>query len=1734
MSSESKNHTEIRGQAIICFLIAALAFVPAIAGADTYIYGPTVIDSPGTYVLMSDVLNYNGTVYYNGTEYWEPCFKILASDVVLDGNGHTITGVVNSSRTDYYLSLGYVPDQNCIMVNPGLERVHVKNFRILGEFDVGIDYYPVVDGLIENNELSDNAYGIFTWNTNNVDIIGNTATGNRFEGIFCQGYFDGKIQGNTANNNDIGIYLLLCNQNTIDNNTANSNKIDGINDDGGSGNIFSRNTANLNAHHGINLTYCHDSTVRKNTADSNGNNGIFLWNTPPYAQWNGITVDDNHAWRNGWDGINLTNSSHNVVSSNSVEENNIAGISLNDFDLGEGDENLPWDTTENLVDSNEAHHNGMYGIISRGASKNTYRDNHVSYNPIGIDIGEVNLVSAFLLSDVNRLEGNVVHNNEIAGIYVHGHDYVRITSQNVLTGNKVAENDRMGIHLAYANAHTVKDNVIYGNGEVGMQVNASAYNNIFNNCFNNTYNVAFGDMIFQNTWNVLKQPGPNIVGGMYISGNYWAEPDGTGHSQVTGPNDDEFCNLSLYLASLNVDNFPLWNPLVASFTTNPSTPGGEVPFTVYFTDTSLGNPTCWFWDFGDGDTSTLQNPSHTYTSDGTYAVTFTASRCPVAECASTSLNTTVVHVGPQADFTATPLVGPAPLTVTFTDTSTVTGTTYHWDFGDSGTSAEQNPVHKYMNPGLYTVSLTVTGTFGSDTETKVNYIDVRTPLGPVADFTASPQSGTVPLAVNFIDMSSGDCTDWAWDFGDGLTSDERNPVHTYTVAGDYTVELTVTNTGGSASKTMVIHAMVPEPIADFIATPRSGYYPLEVSFIDRSYGTTPDTEYYWTFGDGGSSHERDPFHVYSSEGSYDVHLWVTNPNPANPAFAKSDDIPKNSYIVVSADPIPVASILPHDWWLLMGDMPFTIDFQGVSTYTPTTWLWTFGDGTSANQQDVSHTFTKPGVYDVTLRVFDEQGRGTQDTVVVVVRPVADFIADPDSGDAPLTVQFTDTSSGNPDEFYWNFYGGFWPESTEQDPEYTYQFWGTKYVSHWVRANGVWSTVIWKAIPVGDTPAINAFPTSGQVPLEVNFEGIAGGYPVDWLWEFGDGHYQHGQTASHTYENTGIYTVKLTAYYNIHDPVSTTVVIEVRPDADFIATPDTGHSPLTVQFTDTSLGTIADYYWQASDGWTSTAKNPSHAFIQSGYYYVFLTVETPEGLTDTTMQVVKVFPDADFTWYPSQGGEPLTVQFVDTSLGGGFKSVWDFGDGTTATFWDSPGRSAPVHVYEELGTYTVSLTRMGYDHLPDTETKVVNLLEQPPAAEFTGTPRTGSAPLVVDFTDLSSSVSPMTYYWEFGDGVTSTSKNPSHRYSTNGDYTVKLTVTNAGGSDSETKAAYIRVSDVLLPVADFTASPRDGIEDLTVQFRDTSINSPTSWSWNFGDGSTSNLQSPIHTYTTPGWYDVTLTVSNAQGQNSLTWNNCIYVRNIPPIALFNADPRTGDAPLTVQFTDESTGLGITSWQWNFGDGSTSTTQSPLYVYNTAGTYTVTLTVANDGGANTNVKTNYITVSPAPPANIIKLYPGWNFVSVPKRLASGHNTAFQVFGGVNLGGHAILLWDAQNGMWKQVMAGDTLQPLNGYWVYSVTRVDVPLTFDTVTPPAPYPKQLYAGWNAVGYAGTTSMSAHNFLTIMGGLDGNWGTLLGYHEGNNPDSPIIRDSNDGLPMYPTKGYWISMNNNDTLTVVV
>lgn len=155
---------------------------------------------------------------------------------------------------------------------------------------------------------------------------------------------------------------------------------------------------------------------------------------------------------------------------------------------------------------------------------------------------------------------------------------------------------------------------------------------------------------------------------------------------------------------------------------------------------------------------------------------------------------------PVAGFSADSTVGAVPFNVSFTDLSTGVPTSWSWSFGDGNTSTEQNASHEYSKGGQYTVKLTAKNAVGSNTTTKTKYITVE--YVPVASFSASPTSGTAPLNVSFTDKSTGYPESWNWDFGDGSTSTEQKPVHTYSEAGKYTVNLTVTNLAGSSSKSM--------------------------------------------------------------------------------------------------------------------------------------------------------------------------------------------------------------------------------------------------------------------------------------------------------------------------------------------------------------------------------------------------------------------------------------------------------------------------------------------------------------------------------------------------------------------------------------------------------------------------------------------------------------------------------------------------------------------------------------------------------------------------------------------------------------------------------------------------------------------------------------------------------------------------------------------------------------------
>jgi PKD repeat protein len=319
---------------------------------------------------------------------------------------------------------------------------------------------------------------------------------------------------------------------------------------------------------------------------------------------------------------------------------------------------------------------------------------------------------------------------------------------------------------------------------------------------------------------------------------------------------------------------------------------------------------------------------------------------------------------PVADFSASPTEGDMPLTVQLTDQSTGQITSWSWDFGDGKFSTDTNPSHTYVDTGIYTLSLTVTGFGGSDTRTKENYITVNEPA-PVADFSGSPRTGELPLTVQFSDLSTGRISNWLWNFGDQNTNTEQNPTHTYTEAGMFTVSLKVTNEGGTdtETKTDYINVKIPPPIADFTADQTSGYGQLTVHFTDHSTGQI--SFWLWDFGDQQTSSEQNPTHTYTEAGIYTVSLTVTGDGG-------TDTETKTDYITVKVPP-PVANFTADQ---TSGNVPVIVNFTDHSTGQISFWLWDFGDEQTSSEQNPTHNYLEAGIYTVSLTVTGDGGTDT--------------------------------------------------------------------------------------------------------------------------------------------------------------------------------------------------------------------------------------------------------------------------------------------------------------------------------------------------------------------------------------------------------------------------------------------------------------------------------------------------------------------------------------------------------------------------------------------------------------------------------------------------------------------------------------------------------------------------------------------------------------------------------------
>ena len=406
---------------------------------------------------------------------------------------------------------------------------------------------------------------------------------------------------------------------------------------------------------------------------------------------------------------------------------------------------------------------------------------------------------------------------------------------------------------------------------------------------------------------------------------------------------------------------------------------------------------------------------------------------------------------PKADFEVKSIEKRWPYSVEFSNKSTGTIYQWSWDFGDGKYNQEENPVHIYTQSGQHEVLLALTG-FG-EPSVKKQTITIE-PVKPVADFTTDVISGHYPLQVIFENHMDGEIDTWVWDFGDGHTGHARHPTHTYESAGEFNVSLTVTGPGGSDTVKQVIQVTTAPPVTDFRWQRWRGVVPFRAKFINKTKGIVD--QWLWDFGDGETSTEETPTHLYKTAGRYTVRLAATGPG--------GEVVEEKSNCIVVLDAPPVASFGSDKTF---GDIPFSIQFEDKSEGTIEKWYWSFGDGSVSWKQSPSHLYDSPGTYDVSLTVKGPGGRDrkrlSKYVEAKIPPPIASFTAvlvgTPVEGQVPVLVEFIDTSTGRVDELEWDF--GDDTLSTETSPRHMYKKRGQYTVTLTARGPGGTDEIIQK-------------------------------------------------------------------------------------------------------------------------------------------------------------------------------------------------------------------------------------------------------------------------------------------------------------------------------------------------------------------------------------------------------------------------------------------------------------------------------------------------------------------------------------------------------------------------------------------------------------------------------------------------------------------------------------------------
>ncbi len=683
---------------------------------------------------------------------------------------------------------------------------------------------------------------------------------------------------------------------------------------------------------------------------------------------------------------------------------------------------------------------------------------------------------------------------------------------------------------------------------------------------------------------------------------------------------------------------------------------GCAPVKIQFTDNSTGNPTEWFWDFGDGQTSTKSNPATTYKIPGIYIVKLVVKNAVSIDSTFNELEIS----GAQAAFDYTyNNICTVPATVDFTVKNQRNKVVYRWNFGDGQVSIFPNTSNTYKSSGLFNVKLTTISPEGcEDSLVKVIQIGSGT-----ADFIA-PATGCINDSITFTDISTPLALSGTWKIDNTVVqASTGNLTYLFKKAGIYTIQLSE-NFGACNNAATKQIQIFNKPTAAYSlnGTLKSCNFPSAVQFNNNSINAT---SFKWYFGDGDSSVELNPVHTYQA-GHFSPILIAYNANGCTDTLNQTDAVFLGGPIINSFN-LPDSGCIP---------LPVIFSADIISPEPIASYLWDFGDGATDVTAQPNHTYTTPGRYNVSLTITTASGCTTTQIVSKAVsagtRSVPDFNADKTSVCGSEKVMFNGSASGSVSYWYWkvnNLSIAF-----TQNTEISFDKIGSKTVKLIVSNSGCLDSAV-KRDYLFVKPPVSKFKMQFDCNNRSQVKFIDRSIePRSWSWNFGDASpvSTEQNPPEHVFPGTGRYIISLTTTNDgCTDTFRDTIYIrDKKPEFSYIPADGLICRKADVTISVDNPSYIVDYLWNLDDGRTLLSDtNIVYSYYKTGTYFPSLIVRYTNGCQDTVYSpdpLIVTGPTASFSAVSAATCFNDTTLFVDKSFSDGehdiINRMWSYGDG----------------------------------------------------------------------------------------------------------------------------------------------------------------------------------------------------------------------------------------------------------------------------------------------------------------------------------------------------------------------------------------------------------------------------------------------------------------------------------------